>query len=93
MPTEIYGDFEWDSEKRVFNLEKHEIDFCNAMALFHGILKPVRRVRTGMGEERMVCIGKMDGLLFIVVYTMREHRIRIISVRRANRDEYPYYTE
>ena len=93
MPTENFGDFEWDSEKRTFNLEKHQIDFCNAVVMFHGTLKPVRRMITELGEKRIVSIGKMDGLLFIIVYTMREHKIRIISVRRANRDEYHYYTE
>lgn len=93
MPTEIFGDFEWDSEKRDFNLEKHLVDFCDATTMFHGTLKPVRTVHMPSGEKRMVCIGKMDGLLFVIVYTIRGDRIRLISVRRANRDEYKYYIQ
>lgn len=39
-----------------------------------------------MGEERWQVIGMVDDILF-VIYTEREDRIRLISARRANKNE------
>lgn len=54
--------------------------------------------RFDYGEERFVAIGRNNQMLILtVVYTEREVRIRIISARRANKQEkqlyYDYYTQ
>jgi uncharacterized DUF497 family protein len=38
-------------------------------------------------EERVVAIGSMDGVEIVVVYVTRGQRRRIISARRAHRNE------
>ena len=45
----------------------------------------------GFGQERYQLLGKIDGRLFFVVYTVRGRIIRIISARKANRREVKEY--
>ncbi len=77
--------FEWDESKRQANLAKHHIDFQDAKRIFDG---PVfERMESRHGEDRIVAIGLMENIEIVVVYVMRGKRRRIISARRANRDE------
>jgi uncharacterized DUF497 family protein len=56
---------------------------------------PKRRVeadeRFDYGEPRFRVIGRIDGDAFVVVYTPKLGRIRLISARRANRREVRRY--
>jgi len=47
--------------------------------------------REGYGEERVILLGTSQGQILAVVYTEREERIRIISARRATKDEQDRY--
>ena len=77
--------FEWDESKRQANLAKHHIDFQDAIRVFDG---PVfERMSSRRGEDRMVAIGSVEGIEIVVVYVMRGKRRRIISARRAHRNE------
>jgi uncharacterized protein len=77
--------FEWDESKREANLAKHHIDFQDAKQIFDG---PVfERMESRHGEDRILAIGLMEGIEIVVVYVMRGKRRRIISARRAHRDE------
>lgn len=78
-------EFEWDDAKAEANLEKHGIDFEDAIGIFEG---PILEVRSDQkGEERWKAIGMLEGLEITVVYTLREGRRRIISARRAQKNE------
>jgi len=77
--------FEWDERKREANLAKRLIDFEDARVVFDG---PVfERVENRHGEDRILAIGLMRDIEIVVVYTMRGQRRRIISARRADRNE------
>ena len=77
--------FEWDENKRQANLAKHHVDFPDARRVFDG---PVfEKVDSRRGEDRVFAIGLMEGIEIVVVYVMRGEGRRIISARRANRDE------
>jgi len=77
--------FEWDERKRQINLAKHFVDFQDATQIFDG---PVfEKVRQHQSEDRVLAIGLMQGVEIVVVYVMRGKRRRIISARRAHRDE------
>ena len=77
--------FEWDESKRQANLEKHHIDFQDAKRVFYG---PVfERTGSRHGEDRIFAIGVMEDIEIVVVYVMRGKRRRIITARRAHRDE------
>jgi len=77
--------FEWDESTRHANLAKHLIDFQDATQVFQG---PVfEKGQRRQGEDRVLAIGLMEGIEIVVVYVMRGKRRRIISARRAHRDE------
>jgi hypothetical protein len=77
--------FEWDESKRQANLAKHYIDFQDAIRVFDGpVFETMDRCR---GEDRIVAIGSMEGIEIVVVYAMRGQQRRIISARRAHRNE------
>ena len=80
--------FEWDESKRQTNLVKHGIDFRDAIRVFDG---PVFESMSRRDEERVVAIGSMGGIEIVLVYVLRGRQHRIISARRAHRNERQAY--
>ena len=78
-------DFEWDTAKNDLNLVNHGIDFEDAKEIFAH--DTVESYSPRSEEDRWVATGLMEGRLITVVYTYREGRIRIISARRARKNE------
>lgn len=83
-------EFEWDETKRQQNLCKHGLDFLNAPKVFRGA-HVTGRATTVMGEERWLAIGLALNRPVTIVYTVREGRIRVISMRRARDNERERY--
>lgn len=81
--------FEWDEKKRTSNLEKHGIDFEDATEIFYGISLLRRSHRNN--EERWIAIGETEGRIIAVVFTRRRDALRIISARRARKNEERQY--
>lgn len=82
-------EFEWDEAKAASNLDKHGIDFEDAIGIFEG---PVLEVRSDRGsEKRWKAVGMAEGVELAVIYTLREGRRRIISARRARKREREAY--
>jgi uncharacterized protein len=77
--------FEWDESKRRTNLAKHLIDFQDAIKIFDGPVFEVARRRHG--EDRVLAVGLMEGIEIVVVYVIRGGTRRIISARKAHRNE------
>jgi uncharacterized DUF497 family protein len=77
--------FEWDESKRQSNLAKHLIDFQDAVRIFDGPI--FEKASHSRGEDRVVAIGLLEEIEIVVVYVIRGKRRRIISARRAHRDE------
>jgi uncharacterized protein len=86
-------DFEWDPDKAASNLAKHSVDFYAAAEVF---ADPARLVRPDTShsddEQRFQTIGAVRGVVLFVVYTMRGDTYRIISARKASRDERKAYS-
>jgi uncharacterized DUF497 family protein len=84
-------ELEWDENKNIANIKNHDIDFCDAWKIFNEpILKKIDS-RKNYGEERWIGLGRLEELIIIIVYTHRAEKIRIISIRRANRNERKIY--
>jgi uncharacterized DUF497 family protein len=83
--------FEWDESKNQANLKKHGLDFETAKEAFKDP-KAVRRFDRSVGtEDRFHLIGKIRGVLVILVaYTNSKNAVRIISARPAGRDKGVY---
>jgi len=85
--------FEWDPRKARANRRKHGIDFADATAVFEDEQAlTVADDITAVDEERFLTMGRDAlGRTLIVAYTWRGDRIRLISARRATRDERRQY--
>jgi uncharacterized DUF497 family protein len=81
-------EYEWDPAKAKINLRKHQVTFPYATRVF---IDPNRIDHPDAGdhdgEERWLAIGRVDEFILVVVYTCRLDRIRMISARKATRNE------
>jgi uncharacterized protein len=86
-------EFEWNPEKAAINLKKHNLSFQEAATVFDDSLSVTfPDPDHSIGESRYVIIGmSRSGQLLVVSHTDRENRTRIISARRATRQERRFY--
>lgn len=88
-------EFEWNPDKAILNIEKHNVSFQEATSVFNDQLSitfpdPDHSTR----ERRYVIIGLSSfGQLLVVAHTDRGENIRIISARKATRQEKRFYEE
>ena len=83
--------YEWDENKRLANLDRHKVDFTDAIEFEWNTALETIDDRSDYGEERWVTLGLIGNELHVMVYTIRGHKIRIISLRKANKRESKYY--
>jgi len=78
-------EFEWDKNKNTNNIKKHGIAFPDAAKIF---LRPRLEQRSDRkGEKRFITIGEVNNRIIAVIYTKRGNKIRIISARKARKNE------
>jgi len=88
-------EFEIDPAKATQNLKKHKVSFEEAASVFGD---PMAYTFTdpdhSVGEDRWLMFGRshMERVL-VVIYTHRRGKYRIISARRATRNERKTYEE
>lgn len=86
--------FEWNDAKARANVAKHGVTFEEAKTVFTDRWAIERYDREhSMREDRLLITGMSDhNRLVIVAFTLRDHEtIRIISTRRAKREEEQAY--
>ncbi len=83
-------EFEYDPAKSASNKDKHGIDFEEAKAL--GKDDDLLEIEARSGEEnRFFAIGRIGGVSWTAVCTIRNGRLRLISVRRSRTTEVKAY--
>ena len=86
--------FEWDEEKNLKNYLKHGIYFEEAIEIFKGDCLTCIDNRIEYGETREITIGQLKkNIVIVVVHTDRFGKVRIISARKANKNERRRYYE
>jgi hypothetical protein len=86
--------FERDKGKAIENYVKHGVSFEFATLAFKDPFAGERNDdRHDYGEDRFILIGMARHVALFVVYTEREERIRLISARRATKQEYDDYVQ
>jgi uncharacterized DUF497 family protein len=85
--------FEWDDAKATANLAKHGVSFDAVHRFDWARAVEFEDDREDYGEQRMVTIGWIDGNLHTMTYTWRGENIRVINLRRSNKQEYEAYAE
>jgi len=88
-------EFEWNPGKAALNLEKHGVSFQEAATVFNDPLSVTfPDPDHSVGENRYVIIGiSQFGQLLVVAHTDRGEKVRIISARKATRQERRFYEE
>jgi uncharacterized DUF497 family protein len=86
--------YQWDPAKARTNLQKHKIDFAEAVGVFEDEWALTMTEQVIAGEQRFVTLG-LDylGRMVVVVYTYRQDDIRLISARPATRREQKTYEQ
>ncbi len=82
--------FEFDPAKSIANRVKHGIDFTDAQALWNDVLLLEVPARTE-DEPRFLVIGRIGAKHWAAVVAHRGESMRIISVRRARKEEIAAY--
>jgi len=88
--------FEWDEKKNTANQKKHDVSFEEAKTVFYDDnARLIRDVEHSDFEERFILLGLSSLLKLLVVvhaYKEQDEIIRIISARKATKNESKYYT-
>jgi len=85
-------DTEWDENKRLANLKERGVDFRDAAQIFLAPVLEAEDTRTEYGEQRFRALGRVGEDTFMVAYTWRGERRRIISAWKVDdegRRRYP----
>jgi len=89
--------FEWDSEKALANVRKHGVTFDEAAAVFaDDEAQLFADPDHSADEDRFLLLGMSQGSKALIVchcYRQNDTVIRIISARKANRQEQRDYFE
>jgi len=79
--------YEWDEAKRLSNIQKHGIDFVGIERVFAGTTVTILDDRFDYGESRFTTLGLLSGRVVVIAHTETSESIRIISVRKATKNE------
>jgi uncharacterized DUF497 family protein len=83
-------EFEYDPGKSARNKDKHGIDFEEAKGLWEDenrLLIPAKSET----ESRFAMLAEYHERVWVAFFTLRQQRVRIISVRRARPNEREAY--
>lgn len=80
-------DVEFDAAKDAANRDKHGVPLAFGAIVLEHRLGQVTDTRRDYGEMRLNAFGLVAGRLFVCTYTMRGAVYRVISVRKASRQE------
>jgi uncharacterized DUF497 family protein len=76
--------FEYDPKKSESNKQKHGIDFEEAKILWNDESGVEIEART-IGETRKLLIAEREGEIWSAIFTVRNKKTRIISVRKSRK--------
>ena len=85
--------FEWNEQKRLINLQRHGIDFADVRSIFDNERYTIVDNRFDYGEIRFFTLGLLNGRVIAVAHTETDEVIRIISARKANKNDQRKYFE
>jgi uncharacterized DUF497 family protein len=87
----VAGLYAWDERKRASNLRKHDVDFAIIRDFDFATAIVLRDDRKDYGEDRFRAYGAIRGRLHALVFTRREGKVRVISLRKSNAREIANY--
>jgi len=87
--------YEWDPDKNLKNIKKHKVSFEQAKIALEDFNQLYGYDEThSINEDRYNVFGNAKGRILVVnIVWINEDTIRIISARRANKNEMEAYDE
>jgi hypothetical protein len=85
-------EYGFDEAKSAANKARHGLDFSEAQKLWQDA-DAVEIPAKSEGEQRITLIARIEGKIWSAIFTEREKKIRIISVRRARTNEEAMYEQ
>ena len=79
--------FEWDEAKRRTNLTRHGIDFADLEPVFENAPYTKLDDKYDYSERRFLTLGLLKGQVVAISHTGTDEITRVISARRASRNE------
>ena len=83
--------FEYDETKSIKNKQKHGIDFEKAKNLWKDEKALIVPANIVDNEIRYALISKLNEKCYVAIFTLRNEKYRIISVRRCRKNEEKNY--
>jgi len=84
--------YTWRRQKAEANIRKHGIDFADAVGVFEDDNLLWQEDVDAYDEVRFIALGAdYLGRILVVVFTMNDENIRIISARKADKHERKTY--
>lgn len=86
--------FEWDEDKRKSNFAERGIDFADAAdVLADPNMSLYLDERADYGEERFNAYGLSKGRKMRVCFTIRDYKVRVITMFKVHNKEWSKYYE
>ncbi len=85
--------FEYDETKSIKNKQKHGIDFEKAKNLWKDEKALIVPANIVDNEIRYALISKLNEKCYVAIFTLRNEKYRIISVRRCRKNEEKDYAK
>lgn len=79
--------WDWDEPKRQANLAKHGVDFSDVRNFEWDTAQTEPDLRFDYGEQRFESVGHIGERLYVLIFTPRGGKRRLISLRKANTRE------
>lgn len=80
-------EIEYDPVKRQKTWQHRRLDFARCLEVFRGPVLEMEDSRFDYDEPRFITLGLLDTRIVVVVWTPRDDKRRIISMRKANARE------
>jgi len=84
---------EYDADKNIANRAKHGIDLMEAKYFNLNSASVEADIRKHYGERRFLALGFIADRLHVMVFTPRDKKLRVISLRKANLRERRKYAQ
>ena len=78
---------EWDESKRLSNIKKHKLDFVGVEEVFDGYTVSIEDRCVSYGEQRFITFVVLATYVVVIVHTEKDNNIRVISIRKATKNE------
>lgn len=87
----MFMEIEFDSAKDEANTAKHGVSLAAAAEFEMATARVSADDRANYGEDRFIAVGQLGGRLHVLIFTIRDGKVRAISLRKANKREVKRY--